>query len=303
MKIIYRYYEPDQGFEELQAQIYNDELMRNPKSAFEKISGDQIKQRYVNEKKDKFGVRYALDEEEEPLSYIQTSFTESPPRTWIGYPWAFERCPAEVQEFLYGEMLDYVKNKFPDNEIVMGYFTETWKRQTEFAERKGYTLKEKAFFYSLDTSQVKDDSNHEFSVKNGALNDIDILIDLCKTDPNIKDAFPNDEAWKSYFADRVIPDNHVIILLKDNLMVAAGAPLKGYTEDGLIVRFTAIRPGYEDTWKILLKQIAIHCREQEWNQPLLFNSFTNKDLAPNVAQELGATFTDVQVLYSLKAEK
>ena len=302
MKIIYRYYEPDQGFEELQAQIFNYELMRNPKSAFGKVTADQIKQRYINEKKDKFGVRYALDEEEKPLAYIQTSFTESPPQTWIGFPWALEHCPVEVQEFLYDEMLEYVKNKFPDNQIVMGFFTETWKRQIEFAKRKGFILKEKAFFYSLDTSQVKKEANHEFSVRNGTMDDIDVLIELCKTDPNIKEAFPTDEAWKSYFADRVIPDNHVIIVQKDNLLVAAGAPLRGYSDNGLIVRFTAIRPGYEDTWKILLREIAEHCKEQEWKEPLLFNSFTNKDLAPKVAEDLGAKFRDVQVLYGLKSD-
>ncbi|MHA1993985.1 MAG: hypothetical protein ACW97Z_05555 [Candidatus Hodarchaeales archaeon] len=299
MKIIYRYYEPDQGFEELQAQIYNDELKRNPQSAFGKASADQIKQRYINEKKDRLGVRYALDEQGHPLAYIQTTFTNSPPQTWIGYPWAMEHCPVEVQEFLYEEMLDYVLKKFPENEIVMGYFTETWKRQTEFAKNKGFLIKDKAFFYSLDTKEVKKDSNHEFTIRKGAIDDINILIDLCKNDSNIKEAFPNDEAWKSYFEDRVIPDNHVIMIFRDNLLVAAGAPLRGYVEDGIIVRFTAIRPGFEDTWKILLREIALHCNDLSWNESLLFSSFTNGDLASKIAEDLGASLRDTQVLFVL----
>ncbi len=303
MKIIYRYYEPDQGFEELQAQIYNDELQRNPSSAFGKTSAEQIKQRYMNEKKDKFGVRYALDEEEKPLAYIQTTVTETPAQTWIGYPWALEHCPVEVQDFLFDEMLDYVSNKYPENEIVMGYFTETWKRQTEFAKNKGFTLKDTAFFYSLDTTQVNKESTHEFSVKMGTIDDIPILIDLCKTDPNIKEAFPNNEAWNSYFADRVVPDNHAVLFFKENLLVAAGAPLRGYIDDGIIVRFTAIRPGFEDTWKLLLREIALHCSEQQWKEPLLFNSFTNKDTATEVAANLGAHLRDTQVLFVLSPKE
>ncbi|PWI46751.1 hypothetical protein CEE45_15290 [Candidatus Heimdallarchaeota archaeon B3_Heim] len=302
MKVIYRYYESDQGLEELQAQIYNDEHERSPKSAFGKATADQIKQRYINEKKDRLGVRYALDEEGNPLAYIQTTFSESPPQTWIGYPWAMEHCPVEVQTFLYDEMLDYVMKKFPDNEIVMGYFTETWKRQTEFAENKGFVLKDKAFFYSVDTKKVKKASNHEFLVRNGTMDDATILIDLCKTDPNISDAFPNDEEWKSYFGDRVIPDNHVIMLFRDNLLAAAGAPLRGYYDHGILVRFTAIRPGFEDAWKILLQEIAFHCNAQQWNEPLLFNSFTNKELANKVAEDLGAFRRDTQVLYVLQPE-
>jgi len=263
MKIIYRYYEPDQGFEELQAQIYNDVLQRSPKSAFGKVTADQIKQRYINEKKDRLGVRYALNEDEKPLAYIQTTFTESPPQTWIGYPWSLEHCPVEVQEFLFDEMLEYVKGKFPENEIVMGYFTETWKRQTEFAVKKGFELKDKAFFYSLDTNVVKKSLTQGFTVRKGKKEDLSILIGLCKTDSNIKEAFPNDEAWKSYFVDRVFPDDHVILVFKDTLLVAAGAPLKGYVDDGIIVRFTAIRPGFEDTWKILLREIVYFKQKQE----------------------------------------
>ncbi len=303
MKVIYRYYEPDQGFEELQARIYNDELTRNPKSAFGETTAEQIKQRYIAEKKDKFGVRYALDEQEEPLAYIQTTFNKSPPQTWIGYPWALEHCPPEVQEFLFDEMLEYVANKFPDNEIVMGYFTETWERQTEFAKRKGFSLKDKAFFYSLDVSQMKRGTDTEFSPRMGEMNDIPSLIQLCKSDSNIKEAFSDDDAWNSYFKNRVIPDNHLIMIFKENLLVAAGAPLRGYLEDGIIVRFTAIRPGFEDSWKPLLREIALHCKEQQWKEPLLFNSFTNKDIASKVAEDLGASLNDIQVLFSLDSKK
>jgi hypothetical protein len=304
MKVIYRHYEPDQGLEDIQARIYNEEHGRSPKSAFREVTAEQIKQRFVAEEKDPKWVRYALKEDGSPMSYIQTSFSENPARTWIGYPWAMEDCPVEVQEKLYEEMLEYVKDKYPDNEIVMGYLTETWKKQVTYAESKGFTISDKADFYALNTNTSKVsreiETDQEYIVRMGDQDDVDILIELCKADPRLERAFPDDEAWVAYFKDRVLPEGHAILLFKDEQLVCAGAPLKGFTEEGIIVRFTAIRPGFQDAWKELIREIALHCKEQEWAEPLLFNSFINKELSSQIAEELGADLRDTQVLLTLK---
>ncbi|MFW9994554.1 MAG: hypothetical protein ACFFD4_21095 [Candidatus Odinarchaeota archaeon] len=302
MKVNYRYYEPDKGLEEIQAKIYNNEWKKSPKSAFQEVTAEGIKQRFLAEKKDPKLARYALKEDGTPLAYIQATIADNtdPPQSWIGYPWAMDDCPVEIQEKLFSEMLEFVRDKYPDNEIVMGFFTNTWQRQVSFAESKGFTLKDTAYFYKIHTTKVSKDTDQEFEVKIGDLDDVDALIELCKSDPNLKEAFPDDESWISYFKDRVLPEGHTIIVLKDGQLVCAGAPLKGFSKDGIIVRFTAIRPGFQKAWKTLLREIALHCNEQGWEEPLLFNSFRDKELAGEMAEEFRAEIRDTQVLFGLK---
>lgn len=299
MKITYRYYESDQGLEEAQAKIYNEVLNRSPDSAFGEVTPEQIKQRFLTEKKDPLGVRYAFDEEGNPLAYIQTTISKNPPQTWIGYPWSVTKCPSEVKEELFSEMLEYSQLKYPKNEVVMGYFTATWDEQVSFAQSKGFELKDTAYFYKLYSQNITKNDSSEFKSRLATPEDADILIELCKADPNLSNAFPDDDGWNSYFKERVLPDGNTVLIFKDEQLVCAGAPLKGYLDDGIIIRFTGIRPNYKKTWKLLIQEIAVRCRENGWKEPLLFSSFTDKDQAKEIADEFSAELRDTQVLYTL----
>ena len=53
LKIIYRFYKPNQGLEEIQAQIYNQ-------ATDERATADQIRERYKIEKTNPKFVRYAF---------------------------------------------------------------------------------------------------------------------------------------------------------------------------------------------------------------------------------------------------
>ena len=301
MKITYRFYEPDQGLEEVQAKIYNEVLNRSPDSAFGEVTSEQIKQRYLTEKKDPQGVRYAFDEEGNPLAYIQTTINKTPPQTWIGYPWGTEKCPIEVKEVLFSEMLEYSQIKYPKNEVVMGYFTATWDEQISFAQSKGFELKDTAYFYKLYPKNVEKIKSTEFSSRLATIDDTASLIELCKSDPNLVNAFPDDEGWNSYFKERVLPDENTVLIFKGEQLVCAGAPLKGFIDDGIIIRFTGIRPNYKKIWKLLIQEIALRCKENGWEEPLLFSSFTDKEQAKTIAEELDAELRDTQVLYTLSS--
>ena len=50
---------------------------------------------------------------------------------------------------------------------------------------------------------------------------------------------------------------------------------------------------------IEVREIALHCKEQDWKEPLLFDSFTDKELSGELAKELKADLRDTQVLYTL----
>lgn len=302
MKVKYSYYEPNKGFEELQAQIYNEYAKKYERYGI--ATAEQIRQRYESEKPDPKGIRYALKEDSSPLAYIQTRVTEltgdTKRRTWIGYPWAAEDCP-EVQEKLYSEMWEYIKQRDPENEIVMGFLSDCFTEPISFAKSKGFEIIDKGYQYAIDVQRASKEETQGYTVRMGTIKDLDALIELCKSDPDLRNAFPNEEAWISYFKDRVLPDGHTILISKDNQLVCAGAPLRGAIAGGIIVRFLATRPDYEDSRKALLIGISKHNIETGWqDDPLLINVGNQEDLIAMV-KELGGTIFDTQILFGLKS--
>jgi len=297
MKIIYKTYEPNSGFEEYQAQIYNDHLRRNPQTSFIKVTESKIKERVDFEKKDPKLIRYAFREDGTPLAYIQASIDGK--TTWIGYPWAFKVCPKETQERLYQDLFDLITEKYPENKIVMGYFSNSWDEQKKFALDKGYKLKDTIYFYTLDPDNVKLEIPEGYSSKLGTLDDLESLIELSKADPELKNTFPTDEAREHYFKNRVLADGNLILIYKDKTLVAATAPLRGFYV-GYMFRFTAIRPGFEDAWKILAVKIAKHCKEIGWTEKIMITSFEKWDIIEPQIEKLEAELFDTQVQYELE---
>ncbi|MHA2296451.1 MAG: hypothetical protein ACXAEU_00575 [Candidatus Hodarchaeales archaeon] len=301
MKVTYRHYEPDKGLEELQARIYNDMLRRNPGTAFAAVTAEQIKKRFIGENKGPEGAKYALKEDGSPLAYIQTSMGGNPTQTWIGYPWAMEDCPAEVQEKLFEEMLEYNREKYPDNEIVMGYLSGSWKKQVAFAKSKGFVVSDTAYFHELDPEEIDREPDQEYTTRIANQDDLDILVELSRADPELNAEFPSDEARIGYFKGRVLADGHAVLVFKDDQLVCASAPLRGFYT-GIFPRFAGIRPGHEKTWRKLLIEMAVHCKEQGWKEPLLLTSFVKWKLTESIVKELGASLVDTQILFSLKKE-
>jgi hypothetical protein len=306
MKVKYSYYEPNKGFEEIQAQIYKSATTRYGTQIA--ITAEQIQQRYETENTDPKGVRYALKENGNPLAYIQTRVTEADEnterRTWIGYPWIVEGCPTEVQEKLFNEMFEYVKQRDPDNEIVMGYFPDCWKECVFFAKSKGYEVIDKGFQYIIDVQKASRVDLLSYSARIATLDDLDALVELSKADPSLKSAFLNEEARVSYFKDHVLPDGHTILLSKDNQLICAGAPLKGLREDGIVVRFSTTRSGFEDATKALLIEISKHLVEIGWLDDPLINesrrSRLNHEDQISMIKELGGKIQGTFSLFGLK---
>lgn len=65
MKAVSRYYEPNQGLEELQAKIY-------PENSGHPATAVQIRERFKVEKRDLKTVHYALTDDGKPLAYVQS---------------------------------------------------------------------------------------------------------------------------------------------------------------------------------------------------------------------------------------
>jgi hypothetical protein len=296
MKVIYRHYEPEQNLEEIRAKIYTT-------ASSLPATAEQIRVQALNS--DPKLMRFAFTEKDEPLAYISASGSDSQPWTiGMGYPWSLPGCPPKVREKLFKDLVSYIKSNEKIQEITTGvvWSSKIADEQLRFFKKKGFTEKERIFVYSLDYDvtevsewkQTKDISS--FSSRVATKKDVDRLIEVCQSDPNVRNAFPTQEAWEIYFKDRVLKDGHAVMVFKGKQVVAASAPLRFKpdgiflrgTEERIIMRFRAVRPGHQDAWKRLLIELAKEIVAAGWTDlPLREDVFfsTNSLTAPILAKE------------------
>ena len=296
MKVIYRHYEPDQNLEEIRAKIYTT-------ASGLPASADLIRLQAQNS--DPKLMQFAFTDKDEPLAYISASGSDSLPWTiGMGYPWALPGCPSNVQEKIFKDLVNYIKENKKIQEIITGV-TLTSKIADEhirFFTKKGFTEKERVFLYALDYDVTEvsgwklTKELRAFRSQVATSKDIDRLIEVCLSDPNTRNAFPTPEAWESYFKDRVLKDGHAVMVLNGDQVVAASAPLR-FKPDGIflrgkeertIMRFRAVRPGYRAAWKRLLIELAKETVAAGWTDlPLREQIFfsTNEFTAPILAEQ------------------
>ncbi|MFW9832076.1 MAG: hypothetical protein ACFFD8_09925 [Candidatus Thorarchaeota archaeon] len=296
MKVTYRHYEPEQNLEEIRAKIYTT-------ASGLPATADQIRVQALNS--DPKLMRFAFTEKEEPLAYISASGSDSQPWTiGMGYPWSLPECPSSVQEKLFKDLISYIKGNDKIQEITTGvvWSSKIADEQIRFFKKKGFTEKERVFFYSLDYDVTEvgkwklTKDIRAFSSRVATSEDVNRLIEVCQSDPNVRNAFPTPEAWKSYFEDRVLKDGHAVMVFKENQVVAATAPLR-FKPDGIflrgkeertIMRFRAVRPGFQHVWKRLLKELAKEIVAAGWTDlPLREDIFfsTNSLTATLLAEQ------------------
>ena len=124
-------FEENKGFEEIQAQIYNDAVSKYNGA---KVNPQDLKTRVQNDKKsgtiDFDGIFYAFDKQNKPLAYIQYRATKDAKtgKTEIsmGYPWAVSGCPVAVQDELHAKLLIHIRSKYPKDEIMLGFISDKY---------------------------------------------------------------------------------------------------------------------------------------------------------------------------------
>ncbi len=295
MEIVYRFYEPNQGLEEIQAHLYNQ-------VTGEKATAEQIRARYETEKTNPKFVRYAFDENSEPLAYIQARKEKK--SFAIGYPWALPSCPPEVQEKLFNEMLDYIKQKNPHE--ISYWLKSTWKDQISFFTSRGFVRQVEGFGYDFDVSAVSklEIPDQTFTSRIASDDDFDLLLEIAKVDEDLKKVY-TEEWFKNYFKDKVLPDGHCVLVFQDNLIVCASAPLKEWpdkteADDYMILRFTATRPGYINAWKTLIIDVTRECVTTGWTEKPLRVFADSKTEVAGLLEELNPVKVPTYDKYVLK---
>jgi hypothetical protein len=263
----FRYWEPDKGLEEIQAKIYNK---NNPEQ--QPATAEQIRERFDSEKTfDPKTVRYAFSDDGEPLAYIQARDYEDLKETHLGYPWALDGCPADVQHKLFDETLEYIKQR----EIAKDYSIRmnagiVQKDVLSFFKEKGLQEVSKNYRYNVDLGKLGElENDTHFTYRKGTKEDIGNLVELVKADGRYSGQLSSDEEIEKYFSERVIPADHAILVFDGDRLVQASAPLlfkqPGEEEERLILRFHGRRPDTSPlAWKSLLIGVARECLETNY---------------------------------------
>ncbi|MFX0014733.1 MAG: hypothetical protein ACFFB2_00965 [Promethearchaeota archaeon] len=310
MKVIYRYYKPDQGLEDLQAKIYS-EVTGRP------VSGEDIRSRYKDQKKDPKTTIYALTEDGAPLAYVQaTDSTSHIGRTHISYPWALSACPAGVQEKIFDELFAYLLQREKILEITAPLVlnVEGIDERIEFFTKKGFSEKERLYYYFYDFEIDKicnwniTEELQSYTCRAATQEDLEKLIELCKADPNWQ--FLTREVATNYFASKVLKDGNTVLVFYNDQVVATGAILRVQPgtsvlvgkEKRILLRFSAVRPKYRDAWNRMLIELANECVKLGWTDVPLrvnFHFYASSSIAVNLAKLL-PDLNDFEVLLAYK---
>ncbi|MBY8999067.1 MAG: hypothetical protein KGD60_15180 [Candidatus Thorarchaeota archaeon] len=277
MNVVYKKWNPEEKLEEAQAKIYTD-VSGLPARA------EEIKPRNIQRGED--STRYALTKDGDPLAYV-TSWIhdDNHEEGGIGYPWSLPECPPEAKEKIFDELFAHLKKEKKLKKINTGIVlsSKVVKDQIQFFEERGFKETERAYRYTKDLDVAKFASKNlegkyaELKSRQATEDDVDLLIDIAMSDPQLNRAFPDEAGFRTYFETRVLKDGHAILVLDGDKVVAASAALK-LKPDGLflfgdeervLMRFTAIRPGYNHAWKRLVVEFAKEVKSAGWeNTPI-----------------------------------
>jgi hypothetical protein len=272
MKVVYKQWKDGEGLEDIQAEIYTG-------ASGLPAQGWQIKARNMQRGPDL--TRYALTEDGKPLAYV-TSNTDldRKGRALIGYPWSLDDCPEDAKKKIFDEQLAYLEKKEDIEEIITGVVlnSKIKDKQIEWFQERGFVEEEKYYRYVEDIDvekatavKVKGKAT-KLASRVATEKDIDILIEVCLADENVREAFADEDGFRSYFKDRVFAVQPPVMLFDGDTIVAATAPLRVEANDSsvlgegerIIMRFQAFRDGYDYAWDRLLVELAKHCKNVGW---------------------------------------
>ena len=311
MQVIYKYYEPDQGFEELQAKIYS-EASGLPASV------ERIKARFQERETIFKEALYALTEEGEPLAYVQaTASSSSPGRTHISFPWALPNCPDSVQETIFEELLTFLKQKEGVLEITVPLRKDSKNVEScvEFLQKRGFIDKEHLFYYSKEftVSEVSNWSMNQqlgsLSSRKATLKDLDLICELCLSDPNYQ--FFTPEVAKNYFSPIIAERGYVVLVFDGKQLVTAGGvihlkPGESVIKEnkiGLIsIRVSPTRPRFDYAWKRMVIEVAkeiINNGMKDLPLNVDFRFFASSTVAKNLAAFL-PEISDMEYILSYR---
>lgn len=256
--INYKKYEEDKGFEKFQAQIYNAVIQ---KYDGQPVTAEAIRKRLQDHKptQDKNGITFAFNGDNDPIAYIQyREYTGGKVR--IGYPWAIDGTPVEVQDKLFYDLLEYLKNKYPDKEeFYLGNLNYAY---TEVHDKivNHYHFDEHSWFafYTIENQSLsKITIPDNISYQEVHQSSLDIICNVCLKDPSFDDM--GKEGIKTFFNTRIFSEENsktatTVLLERNNQPVGLIAVTESMQKDkkNSQVRIIALEDGDNSLYEYLL---------------------------------------------------
>ena len=309
MTVTYTTYMPDRGFEAKQSTIYSNSV---EKYDGQPVTEDSIKKRMQRELKSKIkpdfeGLRFAIGENDVPLAYINYLQYSGTEEVYIGYPWydpnQSEATP-EVRDILFTDLLQYIEAKFSDRPIVMGYINANYTEMHEFAKTKGFVEKNRFTRYQFDLETAKAIDAPHYATKIVILDNLDIMVELAKTDLKFMENFNDESSLITYFKDKVLPEGHTIVVLDERgQYIASGAALTGNIKGATLIRATILRPGFEDAFRTMVVALANYCQDNNMDKDplaIFVSNRTTREVVKYFVQEIKADPASESILHELK---
>ena len=281
----YKNWEVDKGLEDLQAEVFNEANQYK----FAPASGDQIRQEYEQEKIDPNTIRYAF-KGEKMIAYVKGRVREKAQEVHLSFPWAIEGTPVEVQDKLFGGLLEFLKEKYPSYTLRVNVMANP-KENLEFLDKYGFVEKNVwKMLYISQKSLAESPYEGTYTTRVGREMDIDDLIKLIHEDGRYSAQFPKDEDIMSYFKEKVLETGHLILISEGDELIAASAPLvfapTPEDEERIIQRFSAYKYVKEQKGSIpLLIEMAKECITTGYGRDKPFLVYTDNMDSPSDQRE------------------
>ncbi|MHA1940087.1 MAG: hypothetical protein ACXACP_02120 [Candidatus Hodarchaeales archaeon] len=292
----YKFWEPNQGLEEQQAEIYNE---ANP-AKFQPATAEQIKQQYKKDKPNSEHIRYAFLEEK-MVGYIQAKIKSEVKVIILSYPWTLKDTPTEVRDNLFDEMIESFRSKteYSEYSFQVNPFPVP-EENVEFLKSRSFIEKNIWKILLLPIKEVAATKyGPEFTSRIGTKEDIDAVISLMKEDGTYSSQFDSDEKIRKYLEEKVFSVGHLVLVYEEGVLKAAAAPLvvkpSEEEEERIILRFAAFKKVKDQRPFIpLFIEIAKECINSGYGDNLPILVYTDNMDTPKEEQEFLQSFTPVK---------
>ena len=293
---VYKNWEPDKGYEEQQAEVFNEANSFK----FQPASGEQIKEQFSKEKINPKHVKYAF-KDNKMIGYIQAKIKDNVKEIILSYPWTLPGTPPKVQSSLFDEMLSYFKAQkdLAEYRFRVNAMSKP-ESHLEFLRSRGFVEKNvwRTLLISLtEIASVTYDS--KYTTRIGSESDIDIVIQLFKDDGRYAAQFATDEAIRQYLIEKVLAIGHLVLLYENKELIAASAPLifkpPQHEEERIIQRFTAFKNVKDpEPFIPLLIELAKECLNSGYGKDKPILIYTDLIETPPEQQVLIKHFTPLR---------
>ncbi|MHA1945903.1 MAG: hypothetical protein ACXAC6_12520 [Candidatus Hodarchaeales archaeon] len=286
----YKNWEPNQGLEEQQTEVFNEAN----KYKFQPANAKQIKKRFNEQKINPEHVKYAFCQDK-MVGYIVARVQEQIKEIVISYPWTVPNTPTVIQETLFDNMIQSFrdKDKFSDYKFRVNPFAKP-KENFEFLKERGFLVANTWKELLLSMSDVAEaDYNPKFVSRIGSEEDVEVLISLTKEDGSYAKNLNSDEKIREFIKDEVVPTEHVILVYENEMLKAACAPKE--EEKRVIMNFAVFKEVKDQEPFIpLFVELAKACVKSGYGKRKPILVYTDNMDTPVEEQEFLKQFTPVQ---------